>query len=138
LPCCSLLRSAPGPPARPPLPIASTDGCALLENWVGVGGGRGHSLNFYDARRRVWQQTWIDASGGALNLAGGMRRGSMVMSGSRRDPATKHEQIDRISWTANGDGTVRQLWDRSTDGGGSWKILFDELYRRKTSPVAPR
>jgi hypothetical protein len=114
------------------------DGCALLENWVGVGGGRGHSLNFYDARRHTWQQTWIDASGGALNLSGGMRLGSMVMSGSRTDPATKREQIDRISWTPNADGTVRQLWDRSTDGGGSWKVLFDGLYRRRTAAGPPR
>ncbi|MBS0389437.1 MAG: hypothetical protein JSR15_13245, partial [Proteobacteria bacterium] len=46
------------------------DGCALLENWVGAGGGRGHSLNFYDPRRALWQQTWVDATGGSLNLTG--------------------------------------------------------------------
>jgi hypothetical protein len=107
------------------------DGCALFENWVGAGGGRGHSLNFYDTQRQLWQQTWLDASPGALNLTGGMRGARMVMSGSRKDPKTKQGQIDRITWTPNTAGSVRQLWDRSIDGGQSWKVVFDGWYQRR-------
>jgi hypothetical protein len=107
------------------------DGCALFENWVGAGGGRGHSLNFYDRQREQWQQTWVDSSPGALNLTGHFSGGRMVLSGASSDPKTHKQRVDRISWTPNPDGTVRQLWDMSLDGGKSWQVVFDGLYTRK-------
>lgn len=106
------------------------DGCALLENWVGSDGSGGHSLNFYDPKRGLWQQTWIDKSAGVLNLTGRFAGGRMVLSGDSRAPGSQRKIRDRITWTPNADGTVRQLWDRSTDGGRTWQIIFDGLYRR--------
>ncbi len=32
--------------------------------------------------------------------------------------------------TARDDGTVRQLWETSTDLGASWAMAFDDLYAR--------
>ena len=113
------------------------DGCALLENWTGAGGSRGHSLNFYDPGRKLWQQTWVDASPSSLNLTGGWVDGRMVLSGSGKDAKTGRAQIDRIAWTPNSDGTVRQLWDRSLDGGRTWQVLFDGLYRRREGATRP-
>ena len=109
------------------------DGCALFENWVGVDGSRGHSLNFYDRGRDQWQQTWVDASPGVLNLTGHFSDGRMALSGKSNDPKTHKQRSDRITWTPNGDGTVRQLWDQSLDGGKNWKVVFDGIYTR-TSP----
>jgi hypothetical protein len=106
------------------------DGCALLENWVGSDASRGHSLNFYDPKRGLWQQTWVDNSAGVLNLTGRFAGGRMVLSGDSR-VAGSHQKIrDRITWTPNANGSVRQLWDRSTDGGRTWQIVFDGLYTR--------
>ena len=45
------------------------------------------------------------------------------------DPKTGQRQRDRITWTPNGDGTVRQLWESSTDGGATWSVAFDGTYR---------
>src|SRR3954447_26343877 len=59
------------------------DGCALLENWTGAQGGAGKSLNFFDRDDGLWHQTWIDASGGALFLAGKFENGAMRMEGER-------------------------------------------------------
>lgn len=109
------------------------DGCALFENWVGVDGSRGHSLNFYDRKRDLWQQTWVDASPGVLNLTGHISAGHMVLSGKTIDPTTHKQRVDRITWTPNSDGTVRQLWDQSLDGGKSWKVVFNGMYTRKST-----
>jgi hypothetical protein len=106
-------------------------GCALIENWVGADGSRGHSLNFYDPRRGVWQQTWVDNSAGALNLTGQFSDGHMVLTGVSIDAKTHDQRIDRITWTPNRDGTVRQRWDRSPDGGQTWKVVFDGVYTHK-------
>src|SRR5258706_780631 len=107
-------------------------GCALLENWVGVDGSRGHSLDFYDPRRGMWQQTWIDNAAGALNLTGQFGDGHMLLSGASTDAKTHASRLDRITWTPNPDGTVRQLWDQSQDAGRTWKVVFDGLYTRKS------
>jgi len=69
-------------------------GCALLESWVGIGGSRGHSLNFYDPRRGVWQQTWVDTPW-ALNLTGQFGDGRMVLTASA--PMQKHMPHDSIA-----------------------------------------
>jgi hypothetical protein len=105
------------------------DGCALLENWTGAGGGAGKSLNFFDRTDGLWHQTWIDRNGGALFLAGRFENGSMRLAGERpataKQPAARH----RITWTALPGGQVRQLWETAPVGKEAWTVLFDGLYQ---------
>ena len=35
------------------------------------------------------------------------------------------------TWYDNADGTVRQHWEQSKDGGKSWTTAFDGLYKKK-------
>jgi hypothetical protein len=105
------------------------DGCGLLESWRGTSGFRGNSLNFYDATRKLWHQTWTDTSGLALSLDGTFAGGSMVLAGTRFDTERRETVHDRITWTPLPDGTVRQLWEASTDGK-AWTTVFDGLYAR--------
>lgn len=37
----------------------------------------------------------------------------------------------RLAFTPNPDGTVRQFWEMSGDGGATWTVLFDGLYTRQ-------
>jgi len=101
------------------------DGCALHESWQGASGGRGFSYSAWDATRKVWHQTWVDKDGLVLLLDGGLRDGRMVLSNADGDTQ------QRISWEPRKDGSVRQLWESSADGGATWKVEFDGLYRRK-------
>ncbi|MBP7587055.1 MAG: hypothetical protein KBA72_03835 [Thermoanaerobaculia bacterium] len=113
--------------------------CGIREEyWAGGGQYEGSSFNMYDAPRKVWHQTWVDNQGGLLALEGGMRGASMVLEGKQPGPQGG-EQTSRITWTPNADGTVRQLWEISTDGGKSWTTAFDGLYRHPQAapPVAP-
>jgi hypothetical protein len=74
----------------------------------------------YDASRGVWHQTWVDSTGTLLQLEGALRDGAMRL----------HSATDRITWTRVGDGDVRQTWEKSKDGGTSWKTVFDGRYRQ--------
>lgn len=107
-------------------------GCGLHENWQSAKSAfRGSSYNTYDAVRRVWHQTWIDNAGQLLLLEGGLDDdGRMVLSGERDRRDGSGRVIDRITWTPNADGTIRQHWQASTDGGTTWQTVFDGLYRR--------
>jgi len=108
-------------------------GCALHENWAGRGGFTGQSLNGWNARTRQWQQTWLDSSGGRLDLAGGWRDGAMVLEGSAPHPQTAGATLrHRIAWTPRADGSVRQHWQTSEDGGTTWSTAFDGRYVRRT------
>ncbi len=106
------------------------DGCALLENWTGKGGMTGKSLNFYDARRGMWHQTWIDNRGGALHLDGKFADGKMVLEGQHTDAKGKTLK-HRITWTPIPAGGLRQVWETSEDGA-TWSVAFDGLYKSKS------
>ena len=105
-------------------------GCALQERWEGAGGSRGTSINFYDATSGAWHQNWVDNSGNHLVLKGGYADGKMVLSGQNTRLGGK-TFLDRITWHNQQDGTVRQVWDVSEDGGETWNTVFDGLYTRR-------
>lgn len=111
-------------------------GCVLLENWDSPSGVSGKSFNIYNADTENWEQFWVDNSGSRLHLSGGLHEGRMVLQGAQDKPNAQsgQRQHERITWTPNADGSVRQLWETSTDNGKTWATSFDGLYRRKTSP----
>jgi hypothetical protein len=106
-------------------------GCALREEWSGAGGGQGTSLNVYDAARRRWHQTWVDGKGLVLLLEGQWRGGKMVLEGERPTTTGKTSR-ERISWTPQPGGRVRQLWESSSDSGKTWQVVFDGIYAKKS------
>lgn len=105
-------------------------GCLLRERWTAAGGGTGQSMNFYDRQRRQWEQLWVAKGGSILRLAGHLEGGRMVLEGDTRTPGGATVR-NRITWSPEPDGRVRQLWSTSTDGGKTWKAGFDGWYRRR-------
>ncbi len=79
-------------------------GCAVFENWHGAFGGRGRSMNVYDASDGRWHQQWVENSGFfPLRLDGGIKQGAMVMQGSYPDPfGTPTVFTARYTWTPLG------------------------------------
>lgn len=106
-------------------------GCALEEQWSGNGGVTGSSLYAYDPARDRWHQTWVDNTGGLLQLDGGLQGGRMVMSGQDPPVDGKAAPLQRVSWQPLDDGRVRQLWEASKDAGQTWATVFDGLYSRR-------
>ena len=105
-------------------------GCALRETWAGAGGSHGTSYNAWDRQRRHWHQTWVDDDGLVLELEGGLKDGKMVLEGETLDSSGATVR-NRITWEETAPGAVRQLWEVSTDRGGTWKVIFDGRYRRR-------
>ncbi|MCF6262574.1 MAG: hypothetical protein L3J24_03170 [Xanthomonadales bacterium] len=110
------------------------DGCALAENWTSASNNfSGGSYNIYDQSRKRWHQTWVDSTGTLLQLEGGLVDGVMVLQGVSIDKGGKPVQ-QRISWTPNPDGSVRQLWQSKSENN-NWESVFDGLYRRKPNTL---
>lgn len=107
------------------------DGHVLRETYQTPGFYRGTSTNAYHAAQRRWEQYWVDNTGLVLHLTGGLNTaGEMVLSGAGRS-SQGAPTVERITWTPNADGTVRQHWEQSADGGKTWSTAFDGLYKRK-------
>lgn len=105
------------------------DGCALLEHWTGARGARGKSLNAWNSAHGAWEQFWVDKEGQRLLLRGGLRGGSMVLESV--DEGLPGARRERITWTPNADGSVRQVWEASEDGGANWSVEFDGHYTQQ-------
>lgn len=111
-------------------PIAA--GCALQESWSGRGGFTGTSLNSFDRNDRKWHQLWVDSTGGRLDLAGGLDGNEMVLSSTAPHPQKPGVTVtQKITWTPNSDGSLRQFWQTSEDGGKTWTTAFEGRYLRK-------
>ncbi len=110
------------------------DGCVLYESWKGKGGAVGNSFNIYDATDQKWHQTWVDNQGSLLMLTGGLKDGKMVLESgpvpTRRDASKT--VLQRITWSKEEGGKVRQLWESSSDGGTTWTVAFDGMYSKKS------
>jgi hypothetical protein len=110
-------------------------GCSLLEEYQTPAGFEGKSLNFFDASRKIWHQTWIDNQGQPVFLEGGLRGNAMVMSTPGVESAGSASQpFSRVTWTPLEDGRVRQHWVSTQDGGRTWTTVFDGYYSRRKSP----
>jgi hypothetical protein len=103
-------------------------GCVIHERYSNGRGYSGESLNVYDATRKVWHQTWVDTQGLLLTLEGGWNGKAMVMEGTIVQAGKPSRQ--RITWTPNTDGTLRQLWE-ATNPAGEWTVVFDGRYTQK-------
>ena len=104
-------------------------GCVIHERYVTGKGYTGESLNIYDASRKVWHQTWVDSGGLLLTLEGRWDGKSMVMEGNAPGPNGELSK-QRITWTPNADGSVRQLWE-AADSKGTWTVAFDGTYTKR-------
>jgi hypothetical protein len=97
----------------------------VAEFWNAANGVSGRSLNMYDAGDGQWHQVWVDSSGSRLMLDGQFSEGQMVL---RAGTGAARQQV---SWSRNADGSVRQLWQTSNDGGATWSTTFDGKYVKK-------
>ena len=95
------------------------------------------SLNLYDRASQKWRQTWIDADGLALFLEGELKEGKMTLASGPMPMRDGQVSRHRITWSPLPEGRVRQLWERSTEQGRSWSVVFDGIYIPRTPRHGP-
>lgn len=109
------------------------DGCVLREVYEGANGLVGQSFSIYDGSRRLWHQTWVTNRGHLVSLEGRFEEGRMTLQGAVHGPSPRAGGTDEIwrgIWMPEAGG-VRETAHASTDGGATWKPLFDLLFRRR-------
>ena len=109
-------------------------GCGVQENWTGTKNGQGLSFSAYDPATRRWHQTLMDDGGAVLNLEGEFADGKMILVGTRPSQKEKGVTIThRIAWTPQPNHSVKQIWENSTNGGRTWRLVSEGTYVKKGS-----
>ncbi|MCA0133730.1 hypothetical protein [Winogradskyella alexanderae] len=105
--------------------------CVLKENWTSATlGYTGTSNSFYNLKTKQWEQIWVDNQGASLHLKGTKVGNQMILESEKETNLDGISFFHRVTWTANEDGTVRQLWETFTEGKDVI-VVFDGLYKRK-------
>lgn len=105
--------------------------CVLKENWTSATGNyTGTSYNYYNHSEKMWEQIWVDSGGKNLHLKGNFLEGSMVLSSGETINQKNERIVNKITWTPNEDGTVRQHWEVLLVSKNTWSTAFDGLYKR--------
>ena len=101
------------------------NGCAVREEYSGIDGVTGESLSTYDPAHKLWEQYWVSSSGEIVSITGGFSLGAMVMTGPEKGARTS---LVRGTWKPEATG-VREIGERSPDGGRTWGPWFDLHFR---------
>lgn len=105
-------------------------GCVLRESWQSATSPyTGTSYSFYNQAKKQWEQLWLDNRGGFLKLAGNRIGNKMILQSAETENAEGDKVTQKISWTLNENGSVRQLWEVLTVGKDT-QIAFDGLYQK--------
>lgn len=106
-------------------------GCVLFEYWELANGSRtGRSLNIYDNVTGQWEQFWADSAGDRTHYVGDVFGDGIRMTAKGDVTPGRPEPFNnRITFTPNADGSVRQVGDISTDGG-EWTQQYDITFKR--------
>ena len=89
----------------------------------------GMSVSVYDAERKLWCQTWVDNNGSYLDFTGGFTGGKMILS---RNAIVRGETCkQRMVWFEIRADKLEWNWERSDDGGQTWRVLWNIHYTRK-------
>jgi len=105
----------------------SLNGCMLIENWEGVDGSKGKSINFYDPEAGKWKQQWVGATGYIIQYSGNIIDGAMHFAGTNIS-MDGESKLSRMTLTPEDNSNVHQVIEQSPDGGETWNIWFDGTY----------
>jgi len=104
--------------------------CLIKEDWTGVSGSAGFSINYFNNVTSEWRQVWV-SRGYSIDYSGGLDdNGAMVLEGAIYDYAKKTETGFRGTWTPQPDGDVVQRFEIHDAETDAWNLWFEGLYVR--------
>ena len=108
----------------------SLDQCLVVETWDGGRGHRGQNVFGYSADDKSWYGMFADNQGRVhVFTSGKVVDGTAKFEGTSRGP--KGESIlNRVKVIRLNPNKVEQTWEKSSDNGASWNVVFRGEYSR--------
>lgn len=108
------------------------DGCVIEENFDGEPGNelKGKSFSVYEAREKLWKQTWVDNNGSYLDFSGGFQDGKMILSRNSKDKNGSPIKQRMVYYNIT-ENDFDWKWEISGDIGKTWELKWKIHYTRK-------
>jgi hypothetical protein len=108
----------------------SLDQCLVVENWDGGRGHSGQNTFAYSPDDKTWYGMFAHNQGRVhVFTSGKISSSSAEFQGTSHGP--KGETVlNRVSIVRRSPNKVEQIWEKSSDNGASWTIVFRGEYSR--------
>jgi hypothetical protein len=105
-------------------------GSVVVENFDGRPSHdlQGLSFSVYDREASCWKQTWVDSEGRYLDFEGSFAEGAMDLR--REGEYDDAGAVFRKRWENIAHDAFDWSWQRSDDGGETWRSLWEIEYAR--------
>jgi hypothetical protein len=104
--------------------------CLVVENWDGGRGHSGQNIFGYSADDKSWYGMFADNEGRVhVFTSGKVSSGSAVFEGTNRGP-NGEDILNRVKVTRLTPDKVEQTWEKSSDNGTTWNLVFRGEYAR--------
>ena len=126
-------EDSPGYPASTGKNIISRElgACVIEENFAAYDYNFfGKSVSTYDINQKVWKQTWVDSSGSYLDFTGGMQPDGTMILGREFTDANGQLIKQRMIFYDIQEDQMEWNWERSTDNGQTWTVVWNIHYSR--------
>jgi hypothetical protein len=106
------------------------DGKVVQENFESDGADRlvGLSVSAYNPVDQKWRQTWVDNQGSYLDFVGDWQGDKMILQ--RNAVVEGQPVIQRMVWYNIEADRLEWNWERSSDDGQTWKVIWKIDYTR--------
>ena len=111
----------------------SLDQCLVVENWDGGRGHSGQNTFAYSPEDKNWFGMFADNEGRVhIFTSGKISSGSAEFQGTSRG-ANGEAVLNRVKIVRQSPSKVEQTWEKSTDNGKNWNVVFRGEYSRSAS-----
>lgn len=108
----------------------SLDKCLVVENWDGGKGHYGQNIFGYSADDKSWYGMFADNEGRVhVFTSGKVLSGSAEFEGRSRGP-NGESLLNRVKLIRVTQNKVEQTWEKSSDNGATWSLVFRGEYSR--------
>lgn len=108
----------------------SLDKCLVIENWDGGQGHRGQNFFGYSADDKSWYGMFADNEGRVhVFTSGKVASGTAEFQGTSHGPNGENV-LNRVKIMRTNANKVEQTWEKSTDNGANWNVVFRGEYSR--------
>ena len=106
------------------------DKCLVVENWDGGRSHSGQNIFGYSADDKSWYGMFADNEGRVhVFTSGKIASGTAEFEGTSRGP-NGESVLNRVKVIRLNSNKVEQTWEKSTDNGAIWKVVFRGEYSR--------
>jgi len=108
----------------------SLDKCLVVENWDGGRGHYGQNVFGYSADDKNWYGMFADNEGRVhIFTSGKVASGTAEFEGTSHGP-NGESILNRVKVIRLNPNKVEQTWEKSSDNGDTWNVVFRGEYSR--------